>query len=93
MNKTIDKEISKFMKAIHDYNLFEETELIRYAMITFFLTKKYNFNDAEKNYQNFWRVVRVSNLNGTNDLFEPINNIFYIYIRPELSYEFSSDFS
>lgn len=80
-SKNINEEFIKFVIAYDNYDLYDNSELFKFATKTFVNTKNYDFDESKIAYDEFTKIVCDGELEGTDDLIDPIKNIYYDSIK------------
>ena len=73
----IDNEYIKFIIAYDNYDLYDNSELYKFATKTFINIKNYDFDEAKTTYDEFMNIIFDCELEGTSDLVDPIRNMYY----------------
>jgi hypothetical protein len=68
--------LANFMKAIDNYDLYHESDLIRYGTVVCISYDLSDFDTAIEAYSNFSEEVARLELYGTEDLVRPITKIY-----------------
>lgn len=84
MSKTLDSHFIEFIMAYDNYHL-KEPDLLNCVVSLFADTKNMEYDDAKEKYDIFCSIIVENELHGTEDLVDPINNLYYEYIKPELT--------
>ena len=72
-----------FIKAYDNYNLSIKS-LIHNVISLFNYTDNYEYDDANKEYTKFLKLITMYELYDTSDLCDPIHNIYNKYIKQNI---------
>lgn len=77
----IDELFVKFITSFDNYDLYDDTALLKSATKTYLHIKNYEFEQARKEFKKFMKIINEFELGGTIDLINPIVEIYNrIYI-------------
>lgn len=74
-------EFIKFIVAYDNYHL-SMSELVYSVISMYCYTKDSEYDNAMKEYDKIINIIYENELEGTSDLFDPINTIYYNHIKP-----------
>lgn len=73
--------LANFMKAIENYDLYDNANLVRYGVRVCTSYELYDFDGAVEAYESFSEELTTLDLHGTEDLTRPITEIYRSAVR------------